>query len=69
MDKKQTTKKHHSKEPKNEKLTKVKKQYQNMNFITSKEIWSSLCNYLLMSLKLKKMFIQLHHSVEKNAVW
>jgi hypothetical protein len=38
MDKKQTTKKHHSKEPKNEKLTKVKKQYQNMNFITSKEI-------------------------------
>lgn len=31
-------KKHHSKEPKNEKLTKVKKQYQNMNFITSKEI-------------------------------
>lgn len=38
MDKKQTTKKHHSKKPKNEKLTKVKKQYQNMNFITSKEI-------------------------------
>lgn len=27
MDKKQTTKKHHSKDPKNEKLTKVKKQW------------------------------------------